>query len=72
MATQEYRRQKFPAELVTVTEEIHNGKFHFLCSAGGLYHEISLENTKRLLNCSCNLKNITEQHLAALGEYSNF
>ena len=23
---------KFPADLVTVTEEILNGKFHFLCS----------------------------------------
>ena len=23
---------QFPADLVTFTEEIHNGKLHFLCS----------------------------------------
>ena len=34
-----------------------------------LYVEISLKNTKWLLNCSCNLKNIIKQHLAAQGEY---
>ena len=27
---------QFPAVLVTFTEEIYNGKFHFLCSVYGL------------------------------------
>ena len=28
--------RKFPADMVTFTEEILNGKFHFLCSGGML------------------------------------
>ena len=28
----EGEREKFPADLVTFTEEILNGKLHFLCS----------------------------------------
>lgn len=39
--------------------------------SSGLYDEISLGNSKWLLNQSCNLENIIERHLAALGECLN-
>ena len=46
----------FPADLITFTEEILNGRLQFLCS-GGKYHRIleSTEKKRHLKNCS-NLK----------------
>ena len=45
---------KFPADLVTFTEEIRNGKFHFLCSAQyqsmGKGWELILPPGKRFYN----------------------
>ena len=35
---------QFPADLVTFTEEIHNGKLHFLCSVKRKQKETTREN----------------------------
>ena len=33
---------QFPADLITFTEDIHNGKLHFLCSVACLKQERSI------------------------------
>ena len=48
---------QFPADLVTLTEEVVYGKLHFLCSAEPTYQRAS--NTKKikcnLINCHCDV-----------------
>ena len=39
--------QKFPADLVRFTEEILDGKLHFLCSGNRFNKDITKENFKK-------------------------
>ena len=45
-------RKQFPASLMTFTEEILNGKLHFLCSANSYVHPVKTWNltTESLIN----------------------
>ena len=49
---------QFPADLVTFTEEILNGKFHFLCS----------EYTRKLLFFYCFSGGIWSDHCSGVGQ----
>ena len=46
------QKMKFPADLVTFTQEILNGKLHFLCSAefGGIFIDFN-HDKKRDVSC---------------------
>ena len=46
------KRKKFPADLVTFTEEILNGKLHFLCSVSKKYHQ---KSNRELMLCIFNI-----------------
>ena len=51
---------QFPADLVTFTEEILNGKFHFLCSGSFSAHLFALSpNMVWLLRAKTNLHQLT-------------
>ena len=39
---------QFPADLVTLTREIFNGKAHFWCSGSNVYYSAFFEKEKRL------------------------
>ena len=41
---------QFPVDLVTFTEEILNGKLHFLCSARHVKSQISVKNSVTMHN----------------------
>ena len=51
---------QFPADLITFTEEILNGKFHFLCSGSFSAHLFALSpNMVWLLRAKTNLHQLT-------------
>ena len=58
---------QFPADLVTFTEEILNGKFHFLCSKG-LHKFSSLFIMKSLLNGKLVLEGVFTSPVSYLGK----
>ena len=56
---------QFPADLVTITEEILNGKRHFLCSVG---HSEGAQVTQ-LLKALCHSKDAALEHLKQMRHF---